>query len=84
MAYRIGDGEQNPASGRELTGLEGAQDTPPARPGALDVLAQQLGVACGAPFHPDALYAEVTSAAPYHDLPRETFDQVLQFVATGG
>jgi len=64
---------------------EGAQDTPPARPGALDVLAQHiLGVACGDPFHPDALYAEVTSAAPYHDLPRETFDQVLQFVATGG
>jgi ATP-dependent Lhr-like helicase len=64
---------------------EGAQDTPPARPGALDVLAQHiLGVACGAPFHPDALYAEITSAAPYHDLPRETFDKVLQFVATGG
>ncbi|HYH70180.1 MAG TPA: helicase-related protein, partial [Methyloceanibacter sp.] len=64
---------------------EGAQDTPPARPGALDVLAQHiLGVACGDPFHPDALYAEVTSAAPYHDLPRETFDKVLQFVATGG
>ena len=33
---------------------EGAQDTPPSRPGALDVLAQHvLGTACAGPFHPD-------------------------------
>ena len=32
---------------------EGAQDTPPSRPGALDVLAQHvLGMACAAPFDP--------------------------------
>ncbi|MGI8725305.1 MAG: ligase-associated DNA damage response DEXH box helicase [Methyloceanibacter sp.] len=63
----------------------GAQDTPPARPGALDVLAQHvLGMACAEPFDPDALYDEVRSAAPYHDLPRETFDEVVRFVATGG
>jgi ATP-dependent Lhr-like helicase len=64
---------------------EGAQDTPPSKPGALDVLAQHvLGTACSAPFHPDALYQEVASAAPYRDLTREAFDQVLSFVATGG
>ncbi len=64
---------------------EGAQDTPPARPGALDVLAQHvLGVACSAPFDPDALYREVTSTAPYQGLTREGFDKIVQFVATGG
>src|SRR5271167_1808747 len=48
-----------------------AQDTPAARIGALDVLAQHvLGCACGAPFLSDELYAEVTSAAPYAGLMR--------------
>ncbi|HEV7463663.1 MAG TPA: ligase-associated DNA damage response DEXH box helicase [Methyloceanibacter sp.] len=64
---------------------EGAQDTPPSRPGALDVLAQHvLGTACASPFDVDELYREVTSAAPYQGLKREAFDQVVQFVATGG
>lgn len=64
---------------------EGQQDTPPSRPGALDVLAQHiLGTACAAPFDPDRLYEEVTSAAPYRDLSRESFDRVLDFAATGG
>ena len=64
---------------------EGAQDTPPSRPGALDVLAQHvLGTACAAPFDPDRLYREVTSASPYQGLTREGFDQVVAFVATGG
>ena len=64
---------------------EGAQDTPPMRPGALDVLAQHvLGMACSAPFDPDALFSEVTSAAPYQGLTREGFDKIVQFVATGG
>jgi ATP-dependent Lhr-like helicase len=64
---------------------EGAQDTPPSRPGALDVLAQHvLGIACAAPFDPDRLYREVASAAPYQGLTREGFDKVVQFVATGG
>ena len=41
-------------------------DGDPPRPGGLDVLAQHiLGVACAAPFLPDALYAEVRRAAPY-------------------
>ncbi|MBP0614595.1 ligase-associated DNA damage response DEXH box helicase [Jiella mangrovi] len=63
----------------------GAQDTPPLRDGALDVLAQHvLGMAVAAPFRADDLYAEITSAAPYADLPRETFDRIVEFVATGG
>jgi len=63
----------------------GAQDTPPLRPGALDVLAQHvLGMACAAPFDADDLHAEVTSAWPYRGLDRETFDRVVDFVATGG
>ncbi|MEZ5810223.1 MAG: ligase-associated DNA damage response DEXH box helicase [Rhizobiaceae bacterium] len=64
---------------------EGAQDTPPLIDGAIDVLAQHvLGTACAAPFDADALYKEVTSAAPYAALARETFDRVIDFVATGG
>jgi ATP-dependent Lhr-like helicase len=64
---------------------EGAQDTPPSRPGALDVLAQHvLGVACSEPFHSDALYSEVTSASPYQGLTREGFEKIVRFVATGG
>src|SRR5262245_6701072 len=62
-----------------------AQDTPRARIGALDVLAQHvLGSACGEPFLADELYTEVKSAAPYAALPRGDFDAVLDFVATGG
>jgi ATP-dependent Lhr-like helicase len=64
---------------------EHAQDTPPARVGALDVLAQHvLGCACGEAFVADELYAEVRSAAPYAGLPRADFDAVLDFAATGG
>jgi ATP-dependent Lhr-like helicase len=63
----------------------GAQDTPPLIDGALDVLAQHvLGCACGAPFVADELYAEVTCAAPYAGLDRDSFDRVVDFVATGG
>jgi ATP-dependent helicase Lhr and Lhr-like helicase len=64
---------------------EGAQDTPPLRTGALDVLAQHvLGAACGAPFRPAELYAEVKTAAPYAALTRADFDATVDFVATGG
>ncbi|MFM9858237.1 ligase-associated DNA damage response DEXH box helicase [Pseudoxanthobacter sp. M-2] len=63
----------------------GAQDTPPLKAGALDVLAQHvLGMACARAFEADALYAEVTSAWPYRELDRATFDRVVDFVATGG
>jgi len=62
-----------------------AQDTPPGRTGALDVLAQHvLGCACGEPFLSEQLYEEVRSAAPYTDLLRADFDAVVDFVATGG
>ena len=48
---------------------EHAQDTPPLRTGALDVLAQHvLGSACGEPFVADELYREVRTAAPYAGL----------------
>src|SRR4030081_580034 len=64
---------------------EGAQDTPPLRTGALDVLAQHvLGCACGEPFLSDQLYREVLTAAPYSDLTRTDFDDIVDFVATGG
>ena len=64
---------------------ENAQDTPAARTGALDVLAQHvLGSACGEPFLADELFAEVKSAAPYAGLARADFDAMLDFVATGG
>ena len=64
---------------------ENAQDTPPLRSCALDVLAQHvLGCACGEPFLADDLYAEVRTAAPYTDLSRVDFDDVIDFVATGG
>jgi ATP-dependent Lhr-like helicase len=64
---------------------ENAQDTPPLRTGALDVLAQHvLGCACGEPFLSDQLYDEVLTAAPYSSLTRTDFDDVVDFVATGG
>jgi ATP-dependent Lhr-like helicase len=64
---------------------ENAQDTPPLRTGALDVLAQHvLGCACGEPFLSDQLYGEVLTAAPYSSLARTDFDDVVDFVATGG
>ena len=63
----------------------GAQDTPPVGHGTLDVLAQHvLGMACAAPFDEDDLFAEVTTASPYTELPREKFALIVQFVATGG
>ena len=64
---------------------ENAQDTPPLRTGALDVLAQHvLGCACGEPVLADELYEEVRTAAPYAQLSRSDFDDVVDFVATGG
>jgi len=64
---------------------ENAQDTPPLRTGALDVLAQHvLGCACGEPFLSDELYREVMTSAPYAALSRGDFDDVVDFVASGG
>jgi ATP-dependent Lhr-like helicase len=63
----------------------GHQDTPPSRPGALDVLCQHvLGMAVAEPFDAVALYDEITAAEPYRTLPWESFERVVDFVATGG
>ncbi|HEY1631740.1 MAG TPA: ligase-associated DNA damage response DEXH box helicase [Rhizomicrobium sp.] len=65
--------------------LAGELDGERLKKGGLDVLAQHvLCVACSAPFDADALYKEVRSASAYSTLPREDFDRVVDFVATGG
>ncbi len=53
--------------------------------GALDALAQHvMGRACGEGFRLDALYDEVRRAAPYRTLDWETWERLVDFVATGG
>lgn len=65
--------------------LAGELDGERLKQGSLDVLCQHIwGMAVGAPFHADALYEEVRSAAPYAGLGRADFDATLNFVATGG
>jgi len=64
---------------------ENALDSEPEREGALDVLAQHvMGLACSEPFDLLALYDEVRTAGPYRDLTWEDFEQVIDFVSTGG
>ena len=64
---------------------ENSLDGDPIRTGALDVLAQHvMGCAGGEPFALPALYDEVTRARPYADLAWEDFEQVVDFVSTGG
>jgi ATP-dependent helicase Lhr and Lhr-like helicase len=64
---------------------EGAQDSEYPTVMKLDVLAQHiLGCACSGPFSSSELYAEVISAFTYRKLSIEIFDQVLDYVATGG
>mgnify|MGYP000367732621 CR=1 FL=1 len=49
------------------------------------MLAQHLfGVACSGPFFADALFAEIVTAAPYADMTRAQFDEILAFVTNGG
>jgi len=65
--------------------LAGELDGERLKQGSLDVLCQHIwGMAVAAPFHADALYAEVRSAMPFADLSRADFDAALNFVATGG
>ncbi|RAN33856.1 ligase-associated DNA damage response DEXH box helicase [Hyphomonas pacifica] len=55
------------------------------RQGALDVLAQHImGRACGDGFRLDALYEEIVRAAPYVGLDWETYERIVDFVASGG
>ena len=64
---------------------DGELDPEVFRPGALDVLAQHmLAMAVSAPFQQDELLGEIRSAAPYAALKRETFEEILNFIATGG
>ncbi len=64
---------------------ENRLDGDPPRVGALDVLAQHvMGCACSEPFDLLKLYDEIVSAGPYRDLPWEDFEQVVDFVSTGG
>jgi len=63
----------------------GELDGDKPRAGGLDVLAQHImGMACAGPFTAEALWEEVTSAAPYEALARRDFDDVLRFVVDGG
>jgi ATP-dependent Lhr-like helicase len=64
---------------------ENTLDGDPPRIGALDVLAQHvMGCACSEPFDALALYDEIRTAGPYRDLAWEDFEQVVDFVSTGG
>ncbi|MFL6721139.1 MAG: ligase-associated DNA damage response DEXH box helicase [Sphingomonas sp.] len=64
---------------------DGELDPEVFRPGALDVLAQHiLAMAVAAPFQQDELLAEVRSAAPYAGLKQDVFEEILNFIATGG
>jgi len=64
---------------------DGELDPEVFRPGALDVLAQHiLAMAVAEPFQQDDLLTEIRSAAPYAGLKQETFEEILNFIATGG
>ena len=63
----------------------GELDGPGPRRGGLDVLAQHvMARACGDGFDAVKLYDEVTVAAPYAELDWETWERVVDLVATGG
>jgi len=60
-------------------------DGEPRGSGPRDVLCQHvLATACAGPFEADALYQEIITAGPYRNLSRPDFDDILDFVATGG
>ncbi|CAN5282165.1 ligase-associated DNA damage response DEXH box helicase [soil metagenome] len=64
---------------------ENSFDWEPHHIGTLDTLAQHvMGVACSEAFSLEDLHAEVTTCGPYADLPYEQFEEVVDFVATGG
>lgn len=63
----------------------GEMDGDGPRAGALDILAQHvMGRACGEGFQLAALHEEIRRAQPYRDLDWETFERIVDFVATGG
>jgi ATP-dependent Lhr-like helicase len=62
----------------------GALDQLEIPPQPLDVLMQQMVAACAAePWQEDDLFALVTGAHPYRDLPRETFEELLCLLSDG-
>lgn len=55
------------------------------RAGALDILAQHvMGRACGEGFRLAELFDEVRRAQPFRNLDWDTFERIVDFVATGG
>ncbi|MBR9834057.1 MAG: ligase-associated DNA damage response DEXH box helicase [Alphaproteobacteria bacterium] len=69
----------------EAAVMAGDIDGEDMRDGSLDVLAQYImGRACGAGFAMDPLYEDIIAAAPYRGLDWETFERVVDLVATGG
>ena len=64
---------------------DNAFDWEPVHIGTLDTLAQHvMGVACSEPFDMQVLYDEITGCGPYRNLTWEQFEEVVDFVATGG
>jgi ATP-dependent helicase Lhr and Lhr-like helicase len=62
----------------------GALDQLEIPPQPLDVLMQQIVAACAAePWQEDDLYALLTRAHPYRDLPRETFEELICLLSDG-
>ncbi|WEK41251.1 MAG: ligase-associated DNA damage response DEXH box helicase [Candidatus Brevundimonas colombiensis] len=62
-----------------------AFDWEPIHIGTLDTLAQHvMGVACSEAFDMQALYDEIIGCGPYRGLMWEQFEEVVDFVATGG
>jgi ATP-dependent Lhr-like helicase len=64
---------------------DNAFDWEPVHIGTLDTLAQHvMGVACSEPFDMQVLYDEIIGCGPYRALSWEQFEEVVDFVATGG
>ena len=62
-----------------------AFDWEPVHIGTLDTLAQHvMGCACAEPFDMTQLYDQVVACGPYRNLGWELFEEVVDFVATGG
>ena len=53
--------------------------------GALEVLAQYIvGLAISSPLDPVSVFKEIKSSFPYRNITKKQFDEVLNFVSTGG
>ena len=71
-----------PRSTRSTTASSIPRSSAPARSMCSPSISSAMAVA--APFQQDELLAEVRSAAPYAGLKPETFEEILNFIATGG